>query len=167
MQMTETMKLVFPTYQDLPSMGLYLKHVVAYIEDCTQDLASITITNSMVSNYVKHQLIPHPTKKLYYRDQIAMLLFIVVAKTVLEQQDLRQAVQIQAQTYDLSVAYDYFNAELTNVTEYVRGQRPALAEIGHEQTGEKQMLRNIIMAFAYREYLYRYFHQADNESLSN
>ena len=111
----------------------------------------------MVSNYVKHQLVTRPQKKLYRREQIAQLLFIVVAKNVLEQSNLYKAIQIQRESYQTRVAYNYFAEELGNVSRYVFGQQDQLERVGHEQTKQKQMLRNVIMAFAYREYLYQFF----------
>ncbi|GMM20207.1 DUF1836 domain-containing protein [Lactobacillus amylovorus subsp. amylovorus] len=112
-------------------MGLYLKQVVNYINQCLAPLGNIKITSSMVSNYVKHDLIASPEGRLYSREQIATLLFITIAKNVMDQEDLRKAIAIQ--------------------------QKKELQKIGHDNTSQKQMLRNVIMAFAYREYLYQFF----------
>lgn len=150
-----------PTYAELPTVGLYLKQVTAYINQVMAPFDSVRVTSSMISNYVKHRLITRPHKRLYSREQIAQLLFIVVAKNVLDQDELRVAIQIQMHTYDVEIAYNYFAAELQNVTEYVFGERNSLAHIGRDHTNQKQMLRNIIMAFAYQAYLHNYFHTVD------
>lgn len=152
-----------PAYHELPAMGLYLKQVVTYLQQCVAPFESVTVTSSMVSNYVKHQLIDRPQKKLYGREQIAQLLFIVVAKNVLEQANLRKAIRIQEETYSTEIAYNYFVQELGNVSRYVFGQQTALEHVGKEHTQQKQMLRNVIMAFAYREYLYQFFDQVDGD----
>lgn len=146
-----------PTYDELPVMGLYLKQVVAYINESLRDLPNVHLTSSMVSNYVKHGLINGPKNKLYDRDQIAILLFIAVAKKTLDQKNLRRAIGIQHDTYDTAVAYNYFADELQNVLEYVFDESDHLQDVGHDHTKQKQMLRNIIKAFAYQEYLYFYF----------
>ena len=73
-------QLKFPSYQEIPAMGLYLKQVVNYINQCLTPLGNIKITSSMVSNYVKHDLIASPEGRLYGREQIATLLFITIAK---------------------------------------------------------------------------------------
>lgn len=149
-------KFNLPPYQELPDMGLYLNQVVT-LQKCVAPFPSVKVTSSMVSNYVKHQLVTRPQKKLYRREQIAQLLFIVVAKNVLEQSNLYKAIQIQRESYQTRVAYNYFAEELGNVSRYVFGQQDQLERLGHEQTKQKQMLRNVIMAFAYREYLYQFF----------
>ena len=150
-------KFNLPPYQELPDMGLYLNQVVTYLQKCVAPFPSVKVTSSMVSNYVKHQLVTRPQKKLYRREQIAQLLFIVVAKNVLEQSNLYKAIQIQRESYQTRVAYNYFAEELGNVSRYVFGQQDQLERLGHEQTKQKQMLRNVIMAFAYWEYLYQFF----------
>lgn len=150
-----------PQYHDLPDMGLYLKQTVAYLQECVAPFENVKVTSSMVSNYVKHQLVTRPQKKLYRREQIAQLLFIVIAKNVLEQNNLRQAIHIQENTYNLAVAYNYFVQELANVMRYVFGYQKELKQVGQDHTTQKQMLRNVIMAFAYREYLYYFFKQVD------
>ena len=53
-------QLKLPSYQEVPAMGLYLKQVVNYINQCLAPLGNIKITSSMVSNYVKHDLIASP-----------------------------------------------------------------------------------------------------------
>ncbi len=113
----------------------------------------------MVSNYVKHDLIASPEGRLYSREQIATLLFIIIAKNVMDQEDLRKAIAIQQKTYSTEVAYNYFAAELQNVLLYVFNKKKELQKIGHDNTSQKQMLRNVIMAFAYREYLYQFFRE--------
>ncbi|NRO83351.1 DUF1836 domain-containing protein [Lactobacillus helveticus] len=149
----------FPSYQEIPAMGLYLKQVVNYINQCLAPLGNIKITSSMVSNYVKHDLIASPEGRLYSREQIATLLFITIAKNVMDQEDLRKAIAIQQKTYSTEVAYNYFAAELQNVLLYVFNKKEELQKIGHDNTSQKQMLRNVIMAFAYREYLYQFFRE--------
>lgn len=148
-----------PIFQELPDMGLYLKQVVSYLNKYLQPLGNIKLTSSMVSNYVKHKLIMPPKDRLYNRQQIALLFFIAIAKNVMDQEDLRKAISIQQKTYKMEVAYNYFAAELHNVLLYVFNKKTQLEQLGHDHTKQKQMLRNVIMAFAYREYLYQFFRE--------
>ena len=164
---TSNQQFDLPPYQELPAMGLYLKQVVTYLQQCVAPFESVKVTSSMVSNYVKHRLISRPQKKLYGREQIAQLLFIIIAKNVLEQADLRKAIQIQEETYSTEVAYNYFVQELGNVSRYVFGQQSTLEHVGQDHTKLKQMLRNVIMAFAYREYLYQFFEGVDINNSSS
>ena len=72
-----------PTYKEIPSVGLYLDQVSKYINDSLAVIPECTVTNSMISNYVKKKLVPNPVKKQYGRDQIAYLIFIALSKRVL------------------------------------------------------------------------------------
>lgn len=150
-------QLKLPSYSEIPEMGLYLKQVVAYLNKCLAPLGNVQITSSMVSNYVKHKLIAPPQDRLYSREQIATLLFISIAKNVMDQADLRKAIAIQQQTYPTKVAYNYFTAELQNTLLFVFNKKTKLQQVGNEHTKQKQMLHNVIMAFGYREYLYQFF----------
>lgn len=150
-------QLKLPLYSEIPEMGLYLKQVVAYLNHYLAPLGNIQITSSMVSNYVKHKLINPPKDRLYDQEQIATLIFISIAKNVMDQADLRKAIAIQQKTYSTEIAYNYFIAELKNILMFVFNKKEKLQKVGHEHTKQKQMLRNMIMAFGYREYLYQFF----------
>ena len=145
--------LHLPRFDELPDSGLFLEQASRYIESYLAPLPDVTLTGSMISNYVKKHLIDKPVKKQYSRVQIAQLLFIAVAKRVLTLEEIQLIFSVQQRTYDIAVAYDYFCDEFENVLQYVFGLKPELAQIGHDCTYEKRMLRNIIIATAHRIYL--------------
>ena len=97
-----------PTYTEIPSVGLYLDQTSKYINECLGDIADGPITNSMISNYVKHHLIANPIKKQYGRDQIAYLLFITLGKSVLSLEQIELLVKIQKESCDCKEAYEAF-----------------------------------------------------------
>ena len=82
-----------PYYTDIPDVGLLLDQTARLINGYLEPLDDISITNSMISNYVKHQIIARPVKKLYYREQIASLIFIAIAKTVLSLEDISSLLE--------------------------------------------------------------------------
>lgn len=156
--------LHLPRYQELPQMGLYLEQTATYINEALAPLENVHLTSSMVSNYVKHDLIASPKKKLYSRQQIAELVFIAVSKNVLSLADLCEALKLQRSRYDTETAYNYMVDELENVLAYVFGFKGELTDVGHEhgeyEYGEyKTMLRNVIMTVSYKVYLDKYFAQ--------
>ena len=156
--------LHLPRYQELPQMGLYLEQTATYINEALAPLENVHLTSSMVSNYVKHDLIASTKKKLYSRQQIAELVFIAVSKNVLSLADLCEALKLQRSRYDTETAYNYMVDELENVLAYVFGFKGELTDVGHEhgeyEHGEyKTMLRNIIMTISYKVYLDKYFAQ--------
>ena len=145
-----------PRYDEIPNVGLYLEQVTKYIADYMKPLESISITGSMVSNYVKKGLVENPIKKQYNREQIARLFFIAVAKNVLTMEDIRLLFEMQHETYEPKRAYDYFCNEFENVLQFVFGLKESLDTVGTDSNDTKTMLRNTIIAVAYKVYLDKY-----------
>ncbi len=147
----------FPKYNEIPDVGLFLEQVSKYIGGCLEPLGNVTITGSMISNYVKKGLVDNPVKKQYYRDQIAYLLFISVAKTVLSLEDIQLFIQVQRATHDARTAYEYFCREFESMLLYAGGMGGEIAAIGDNATDEKVMLRNTVIAAVHKVYLDKYF----------
>ena len=145
-----------PRYNDIPNVGLYLEQVVKYISEYLEPLESFSLTSSMVSNYVKKGLVENPVKKQYNREQIARLFFIAVAKNVLTMEDIRLLFEMQHETYEAKRAYDYFCNEFENVLQFVFGLKGNLDTVGSDSNDTKTMLRNTIIAVAYKVYLDKY-----------
>ena len=77
-----------PRYHEIPNVGLYLEQTSKYIAECLAPVQETAITSSMISNYVKKGLISSPVKKQYDREQIAHLMFIMLAKSVVSLDNL-------------------------------------------------------------------------------
>ena len=152
-----------PRYEELPGMGLYLEQVANYLGECLGRLSGLSITGSMISNYVKKDMVSNPVKKLYGREQIAYLMYIAVAKTVLSMEDIALTVSIQKRSYTPQRAYDYFCMELENVLEYVFGIKDRLDTVGVDATAEKVMLRNTIITVAHKVYLNTLFEEVHRD----
>ena len=145
-----------PRYNDIPNVGLYLEQVVKYISEYLEPLENFSLTSSMVSNYVKKGLVENPIKKQYNREQVARLFFIAVAKNVLTMEDIRLLFEMQHETYEPKRAYDYFCNEFENVLQFVFGLKESLDTVGTDSNDTKTMLRNTIIAVAYKVYLDKY-----------
>ena len=155
-----------PRYQEIPDVGLYLEQTAKYIDSYLSPLEDISITGSMISNYVKKKIINNPVKKQYNRDQIAALIFIAVAKSVLSLDNIHMMFEIQRQTYDNETAYNYFCQEFEQVLWHVfqldmAGARKDTDHNTEKEHGtfsnEKTMLCNMIITVAHKIYLDRYF----------
>lgn len=142
-----------PAYQEIPDVGLYLEQTAKYISDFLSPLHMPPVTGSMISNYVKKGLISSPVRKQYSREQIAVLIFIAVAKSVMSMDDLHLMLSIQRETYPSRVAYDYFCRELRAMLDYVFSGADGMEPIGDDATDQKVMLRNLIIAVAHKAYL--------------
>lgn len=164
--MEETMKqdlarsiqtLRLPGYEEIPSVGLFLDQTAKYISEYLRPLQENALTGSMISNYVKKGLITNPVKKQYSREQIAYLFFVAVAKNVLTLEEIQKLIRLQQQTYTPQRAYEYFCRELENVVFFVFGVKDSLDVVGVDRTDEKMLLRNTIIALAYKVYLNKCF----------
>ena len=146
-----------PRYDDLPSMGLYLEQTTKYLNDCLSLVIDAPLTTSMISNYVKKGLISSPVKKLYSRDQIGQLMFIVMAKNVISLDNLYNFMRLQERTYATPRAYNYYCAEFENVLQYVFGIKDTLDSVGLDTSHEKEMMRYTIITVAHKIYLDKCF----------
>lgn len=142
-----------PRYDQIPDVGLYLEQTASYMNQYFKVIPDMEITTSMISNYVKKGLVDRSIKKKYYRDQIASLMFVAIAKTVLSIDRINQLFILQVRTYDKQTAYEYMRLELENIIYYVFGLKATLDDIGVTHTDEKEMLRNTITTFAHKIYL--------------
>ena len=97
-----------PTYKEIPAVGLYLDQTSKYINEALEGLPECTITNSMISNYVKKKLIDNPVKKQYGRDQIVYLIFIAVTKSAISLEDADRLFRLQKEKYSTQEAYEFF-----------------------------------------------------------
>ena len=147
----------FPKYHEIPDVGLFLEQVSKYISTTLQPLGDITVTRSMISNYVKKDLVDNPVKKQYSRDQIAYLIFISMAKSVLSLEDIQLFIQIQKKSYDANTAYEYFCREFEKALLSQAGLCEPLTPLEPGSPDEKIMLRNTSITLAHKIYLDKYF----------
>ncbi len=150
-----------PRYREIPDVGLYLDQVTKYIDDYLKQIddSTLSLTPSMISNYVKKKIIENPIKKQYYREQIAYLIFVALAKSVLSLEDISLMIHLQKMSYNSEKAYNYFVEELENVLKAVFEAETELKEIGVDKTMEKNMLRNTVIAISHKVYLDALFAQ--------
>ena len=160
--MTEEMKTAvarsiegfrLPRYNEIPNVGLYLEQTTKYICECLAPLQENAITGTMISNYVKKGLIPNPVKKQYNRDQVAYLIFIAMAKSVLSLDALRGFINLQKRTYTMERAYNYFAAEFENLLLFSFEVKDTIIEVGHDNTDERRLLYTCIVAIVQKFYL--------------
>lgn len=99
-------KNIFPTWQELPSIDLYLDQVLILVNQYSDNQAPLTA--SMINNYVKHRFIPKPEKKKYTRRQLSQLLIINYLKSVFSIQDIYHLLDDLTKVDDLEKVYSYF-----------------------------------------------------------
>ena len=142
-----------PKYQDIPDVGLYLEQTVQYICGIYSCLGDDLLTGSMVGNYVKKDLIANPVKKQYDRDQIAYLLVIAIAKSVLSLEHIQVLFDLQKQVSNSQRAYEYFREMFEGLLFYVFGINETMADDDREPTRERIIMRNTVIAIVHKIYL--------------
>lgn len=138
-----------PAYGEIPDVGLYLEQVTRFINQSLEDFPDMQATPSMISNYVKLKMVSRPVKKMYSREQIASLLFIVLAKTVLSMDNIRKVFAMMGEEAGMEAGYEYFR----------KCMEAALVSFSEEKSasGKRNMLDYTASAVAYKMYLNLYF----------
>lgn len=155
-----------PRYHEIPNVGLYLEQTSKYISECLAPVQETAITSSMISNYVKKGLISSPVKKQYDREQIAHLMFIMLAKSVVSLDNLYHFIRLQERTYPAERAYNYLCDEFENLLPFVFGMKDTIDSVGVDSSDEKIMLRNTIITIVHKIYLDKCFEALAQEQES-
>ena len=157
-----------PRYEDIPNVGLYLEQTVSYITEYLNPIQKGAITGSMVSNYVKKKLVANPVRKQYSREQIALLIFIAVNKSVLPLDNIKILLDIKSKYYETGKAYNYFCDQFEQSLEYVFGLRKEAPAPGNASGGpegpvrnreEKDILQSTVIAVANKIYLEKWIEE--------
>ena len=97
-----------PAWEELPGIPLYMDQVILYLGESLRlfqpEEGSGLLTSSMINNYVKHGLIPHPEKKKYTKEHLAGLMAVCMLKQVLSIQDIQTlfgGTEMSDDTYEL------------------------------------------------------------------
>ena len=144
-----------PRYGEIPDTGLYLDQTAKYISGFLAPLGEGWLTPSMISNYVKKDLVDNPVKKRYGREQIAYLIFIALTKSVLSLDALINFIALQKRTYSLQKAYDYFCQQFESILLFTAEVKDTLDIVGEDTTDEKRLLFSCIVAVTQKIYLER------------
>lgn len=108
-----------PAWEQLPTIPLYVDQVLLYLRDSLRfferDGEDQLLTNSMINNYVKNGVLPHPEKKKYTRQHLAALTAICMLKQVLAIQDI--AVLLGGEPLGPELYGDFLSAHTSAVRE--------------------------------------------------
>ncbi len=119
-----------PSWEALPSIPLYMDQVIFYLKDSLRlferDEESSLLTSSMINNYVKNGVLPHPEKKKYGKEHLIALIAVCMLKQVLSIQDIKTLLDGQELGPDF---YELFRAAHTDaVQDTCRALRESCAE---------------------------------------
>ena len=144
-----------PSYQEIPDVGLYLEQVAKYLNSYFTAFPEMQVTTSMISNYAKQKLIRRASRKTYDRNQIALLMVIVLAKNALSIENIKRCIETWQDEETVKENYTFFTASVLQELRYIHSEQPV--ESPSSLTDENQVLRHIAAACARKMYLEKYF----------
>lgn len=102
------------------------------------------MTKAMISNYVKHDMLPKPVKKKYTKDHLAMLTLIFYLKGVLQVQDIESLMKPLIDNYnsEFEEKHDFLKL-YGGIEELFSRQRKTIAgEVNQDIDSIKKFLGN-------------------------
>ena len=143
-----------PSYEEIPDVGLYLNQTATYINRYLSVFPSFSITESMISNYVKKKLIGNPVKKQYSREMICYLLFIALCKNVASLDDIQLLIMLQKENkHEVKASYEFFKKEFESILRSIFGIEVGDDEEKEEWSVEAELLEKLIAAIAHKIYV--------------
>lgn len=153
-----------PRYDELPAIELYMDQVIQILSLTVSALfgPEDAVTGAMINNYVKHKVIPAPTKKKYSREHLSRLLFICILKRVFSISEISALLNWQARTCDLSLAYNAFCAELESALNAVFTHTPCdTLPVSPQHRREADTMHSMVLAIAHKVYVQRVLRAGD------
>lgn len=140
-------KIQLPSWDELPSMDLYIDQLVSFVNDRTASLNVGRITKSMVNNYVKKGIIIAPVKKKYSAYQVAAVTVVALLKNTYPIDSIKETIdQMTVNNYPKAV-YNRF-VELYNAR--LRGES---AVSDNQLVKENEKMLNLVVSIAYQRML--------------
>lgn len=83
--------------EKIPDIDLYMDQVTTFMDEqlrkAKRGAEDKVLTKTMINNYAKNHLLPHPVKKKYSRNHILLLIFIYYYKNILSITDIAQLLE--------------------------------------------------------------------------
>ena len=141
----------YRNYEDKPDIELYMEQLVNYLEKEQQIFQTSSldkqITNSMINNYVKGEVVPAPISKRYNREHIAQLEEVCTLKNVLTISEVKQVLDQRYINHPAKgEIFNEFNEAYANkIQEAVRESFNKLNQLG---TNDLDGLINMALDFS-------------------
>lgn len=160
-----------PRYKELPDIELYIDQVVQLIQQILEPLRSdkeqVWITSSMINNYTKQGLIKRPTKKRYNKEHIAYLLYICLAKNVMQIANIKELISTQKMDYESEIAYNFFCDTFENALQKVFNNTEPQPLNVTEMTAPVFLLSATVDTITQQIYLNKYLGLLSKEKLQD
>jgi len=151
---------IIPSWEDIPDVGLYLNQTVTILNNFLAPFVcnanEVAITNTMINNYVKQEIIDSPVNKRYKREDIASLFVICILKQIYSINDVKKLFGLAFKNNKTTkTAYKYFCSALEKSI-YAIFNHMDLPDL-HSNSKSKYILKNVVTSFACKLYVEKYY----------
>lgn len=155
--MTNRLPFHLPRYEELPDLEMYMDQILnllnRYLEPLKDPHDEVVVTKTMINNYVKHKVLPSPTKKRYTKDHLAYLIVICILKNTYAMTEIKKLIELQMTGYPIDHTYNYFCNEF-EATLYATFKNEPITHMKSNLTGPKlQVLQNVILSTTTKIYV--------------
>lgn len=142
-------------WENIPDYGLYSTQLLAYMNE---NLISffpdmVSLSSSMINNYVKNEIILKPINKKYYRDHIGTLMVVVILKELIDLDSISRGIKLQLKIMGIERAYNEFMDILEKaLKDIIR----SLEEIGKKENKDHGISKeNISLTLAVKAFAFQ------------
>ncbi len=145
-----------PRWEEFPNIDLYVDQVITLLNTSLSNYVQkekdgSILTQTMINNYVKHDIIPATHKKKYNKEHIASLFVICILKQVFSINDIARLIEISIKKTSIDIAYDRFCEELEDTVKAVfEGRAYAFDD---DLASDSYALQTALRAFASKLYI--------------
>ncbi len=108
--------------ENIPNIPLYMDQVTTFMDKQLDSSKRYeddkVLTKTMINNYAKNNLLPHPEKKKYSKEHLLVLVFIYYFKNILSIKDIEKLMYPLTTTYfsnDKDFALEEIYTEVLNI----------------------------------------------------
>ena len=143
-----------PVWDELPILDLYMDQVIILIKKYISvfsltDADKISITPSMINNYVKLKIMPAPVKKKYSKTHLAYLIIICTIKQTMSMAEIQKIIPVGLQENEVKNTYNSYVLNQLKTFEYVRKELASVVKSAEEDAKTNpQSVSDLIMQIA-------------------
>ncbi|MDR3305085.1 MAG: DUF1836 domain-containing protein [Clostridiales Family XIII bacterium] len=132
--------------EDFPTMPLYADQAATFISERLKIYGKDPLlTGTMISNYVKHDMLPSPRGRKYDRDQLIMMELILCLKMTFRMTDIEAIMRPLVDNFDskLDDKIDFFGLYKNLVPDFKAQRRQVADGIIEDMESIKERLREL------------------------
>lgn len=117
-------QLRLPDYQQFPDLALYMDQVIQETNRYLTPVLHAEVTKTMINSYVKMGLVPHPLKKKYTAEHLALIMMISVLKTSFSLDTIKSLLATDEVEAHFNEFVRIFNHEIEHLDKAVQSFSP-------------------------------------------